>query len=120
MTGRTGDNGIDGIDGIGLLRLQEVLSFHVIFQCKRWRDPVGPSTLRDFRGAMVGRTDKGMVITTSYFTRDAIREASRDGAPAIDLIDGEQLVALLKKLRLGVATELVERVTVDRTWFDGI
>lgn len=117
VTGRTGDS---GIDGIGLLRLQEVLSFHVIFQCKRWRDPVGPSTIRDFRGAMVGRTDKGLVITTSYFTRDAVREATRDGAPAIDLVDGEQLAALLKKLKLGVTTELVERVTVDSFWFTSI
>jgi restriction system protein len=66
---------------------------------------------------MVGRTDKGLIMTTSYFTREAMREATRDGAPAIDLIDGEQLAALLKKLRLGVRTELVEHVTVDHDWF---
>ncbi len=117
VTGRGGDK---GIDGIGLLKLQEVLTFHVIFQCKRWRDPVGPSTIRDFRGAMVGRTDKGLVMTTSYFTPEAMREATRDGAPAIDLIDGEQLAVLLKKLELGVKTEQVEHVTVDRTWFTSI
>lgn len=117
VTGQTSDK---GIDGIGLLRLQGVLSFHVIFQCKRWREPVGAPTIRDFRGAMVGRTDKGLVMTTSYFTAEAVREATRDGAPAIDLIDGEQLVALLRKLKLGVATEVVERVTIDRDWFKTI
>ncbi len=114
VTGRTSDK---GIDGIGLLRLQGVLSFHVIFQCKRWRDPVGASTIRDFRGAMVGRSDKGLVMTTSYFTPEAVREATRDGAPAIDLVDGEQLVDLLRKLKLGVSAELVERVTVNSDWF---
>ncbi|HET6414310.1 MAG TPA: restriction endonuclease [Anaeromyxobacter sp.] len=115
VTGRSGDS---GIDGVGLLRLQDVITFHVIFQCKRWRHPVDPATVRDFRGAMVGRTDKGLIMTTSYFTREALREATRDGAPPIDLIDGEQLVALLKKLRLGVRTEMVERVTVERRWFE--
>jgi restriction system protein len=117
VTGRTGDC---GIDGVGLLRLQEVLTFHVIFQCKRWRNAVDPSTVRDFRGAMVGRTDKGLIMTTSYFTREATKEATRDGAPPIDLIDGEQLVALLKRLKLGVRTELVERVIVDGDFFKSI
>ncbi len=69
---------------------------------------------------MVGLPDKGLVITTSYFTPEALREATRDGAPAIDLIDGEQLVALLRKLKLGVETQMVERVTVKREWFAGL
>jgi len=66
---------------------------------------------------MVGRTYKGLIITTSYFTREAVKEATRDDVPAVDLIDGEQLVALLKELGLGVKTELVEKVTVDKNWF---
>lgn len=117
VTGRSNDK---GIDGIGLLRLHGVLSFHVIFQCKRWKDPVDPGTVRDFRGAMVGRTDKGLIMTTSTFTRAAKQEAQRDGAPPIDLIDGEQLADLLKRLKLGVKTEMVEHVTVDRDWFASI
>ena len=117
VTGRSGDR---GIDGIGLLKLQGVLTFHVIFQCKRWQDPVGASTVREFRGAMSGRTDKGLIITTTYFTPEGIREATRDGVPPIDLIDGEALVELLKRLRLGVKTEAVERVTVDEEWFNTI
>jgi len=67
---------------------------------------------------MVGRTDKGLFITTGSFTRDAVQEASRDGAPAIDLIDGHDLCALLKELRLGVNVEQVEQVTVESNWFD--
>lgn len=100
VTGRSGDG---GIDGIGVLRIS-LLSFQVFFQCKRYRGSVGASAIRDFRGAMVGRTDKGLLITTGYFTADAKREATRDGAPVLDLIDGDQLCAILKDLQLGVST----------------
>lgn len=116
VTGRAGDG---GIDGRGIMRLGGLLSFHVIFQCKRWQGSVGAGQVRDFRGAMVGRADKGLIITTGSFTQDALREATRDGAPAIDLIDGDQLVAKLKELSLGVKTEVVEveKITVEREWF---
>jgi len=89
VVGRSGDG---GIDGYGVVRLHGLLSFRVSFQCKRWRDNVGPSVIRDFRGAMMGRAGKGLIITTSGFTRDVRLEASRDGATAIDLIDGQLLV----------------------------
>jgi restriction system protein len=88
VTGRTGDG---GIDGKGIMRLGGLLSFHVIFQCKRYQGAVTAGHVRDFRGAMVGRADKGLLITTGNFTKDAVREATRDGAPAIDLVDGDQL-----------------------------
>lgn len=109
VTGRSGDG---GIDGTGVLRLT-LLSFQVLFQCKRWKGTVGASVVRDFRGAMVGRADKGLVITTGTFSADARREATRDGAPAIDLIDGDALCDLMKNLKLGVRTELVEEVSID-------
>jgi restriction system protein len=114
VTGRSGDG---GIDGKGIARVSGVLSFHVVFQCKRYRGSVTPSQVRDFRGAMQGRADKGILITTGSFTKDAVREATRDGAPAIDLIDGDRLADMLKELRLGISTELVERVTVTPAWF---
>jgi restriction system protein len=114
VTGRSGDG---GIDGIGVLRVN-LLSFQVLFQCKRYQGSVGASAIRDFRGAMVGRSDKGLVITTGTFTPEAKREATRDGAPAIDLIDGDQLCDLLKQLKLGVRTEMVEKMTVEPGWFD--
>lgn len=117
VTGRSGDG---GIDGKGIARINGILSFHVIFQCKRYAGSVTSSHVRDFRGAMVGRADKGLFITTGTFTRDAVREATRDGAPPLDLIDGEQLADMLKSLQLGVSTEIVERVTVDEQWFRSI
>ena len=116
VTGKSGDG---GLDGKGIMRLGGLLSFHVIFQCKRYRGSVSASQVRDFRGAMVGRADKGLLITTGNFTQDAVREATRDGAPAIDLIDGELLMDKLKELDLGVTTKVVqvEQVDVDRDWF---
>ena len=96
----TGQSGDGGIDGKGIMRLGGLLSFHVIFQCKRYQGSVGAGHVRDFRGAMVGRADKALMITTGNFTKDAVREATRDGAPAIDLIDGDLLVDKLKELGL--------------------
>ena len=71
---------------------------------------------------MVGRADKGLLITTGNFTKDAVREATRDGAPAIDLIDGDLLLDKLKELGLGVKTKVVEaeQITIDRDWFAGV
>lgn len=116
VTGKSGDG---GIDGIGVLRMN-LVSFQVLFQCKRWRGSVGASVVRDFRGAMVGRADKGLIITTSTFTAEARREATRDGAPAIDLIDGETLCQLLKERRLGVGVQMVEEVVVEEGFFRAI
>lgn len=119
VTGRSGDG---GIDGKGIIRIGGLLSFHVIFQCKRYKGSVPANQIRDFRGAMVGRTDKGLFITTGTFTKDAMREATRDGAPPIDLIDGDQLVEKLKELSLGVRTTIVEtrQRVVDTLWFESL
>lgn len=116
VLGKSGDG---GIDGIGILRVN-LVSFVVLFQCKRYQGSVGASTIRDFRGAMMGRCDKGLVITTGTFSGDARKEATRDGAPAIDLIDGDSLCDLLKSLKLGVDVEQVERVTIREDWFKQI
>ena len=116
VTGRSGDG---GIDGVGVLRLA-LLSFQVYFQCKKYKGSVSSGAIRDFRGAMVGRTDKGLFITTGTFTADAKKEATRDGAPAIDLIDGDFLCDLLKSLKLGVATRMVEEISIDPEWFGKI
>jgi restriction system protein len=118
----TGQSGDGGIDGKGIMRLGGLLSFHVIFQCKRYSGSVSASQVRDFRGAMVGRADKGLLITTGNFTKDAVKEATRDGAPAIDLIDGDQLINKLKELNLGVQTKKVEieQVVIDQQWFSTI
>ncbi|MEX2552771.1 MAG: Mrr restriction system protein, partial [Actinomycetota bacterium] len=107
VTGRTGDG---GIDGVGTYRLS-LVSFPVFFQCKRYKGSITAGTVRDFRGAMVGRGEKGLLITTGSFTRDAQREATRDGAPPVELIDGDRLCDLLKEQRLGVA--VTERIEED-------
>jgi restriction system protein len=117
VTGRTGDG---GIDGRGIARIHGLMSFHVLFQCKRYQGSVGAPEIRDFRGAMVGRSDKGLFITTGAFTPAAVKEATRDGAPAIDLIDGNDLADKLKEFSLGVKTATVEVVTVEDEWFETI
>lgn len=119
VTGRSGDG---GIDGKGVVRLGGLLSFHMIFQCKRFKGSVGSSIVRDFRGAMVGRADKGLLITTGSFTKDARQEAQREGAPPVDLIDGESLAEKLRELEMGivVSKRVVEDIKVDEQYFRSI
>lgn len=110
-----------GIDGVGVLRMN-LISFQVLFQCKRYAGAVSSPIVRDFRGAMQGRADKGLIITTGSFTADARREATRDGAPAIDLVDGELLCDLLKERQLGVTVREVrsEEISVDMNFLSTI
>ena len=117
VTGRVGDG---GIDGKGVVRVGGLLSFHVLFQCKRYRGSVSSSTVRDFRGALIGRADKGLIITTGTFTKDARAEAQRDGATPIDLIDGEELVEKPKELAIGVEIreKIVEEVVIVKSYFE--
>lgn len=117
VVGKSGDG---GIDGKGIAKINGILSFRVVFQCKRYRGSVGASEIRDFRGAMQGRGDKGLFITTGTFTRDAIKEATRDGAIAVDLVDGEKLAEKLRELELGLRIERTELITVDEDWFNAL
>ena len=114
----TGGSGDQGIDGRGVYKM-ELLSFPVFFQCKRYRGSVDPSAVRDFRGAMAGRGEKGLLITTGTFTAAAAAEARRDGAPPVDLVDGDQLCDLLKHYGIGVTTtpRMVEDVEVNIDYF---
>jgi len=117
VTGRSGDG---GIDGVGIVRLGGLLGFPILFQYKRYSGSVSSGVIRDFRGAMMGRADRGLVITTGTFSRDAKIEATRDGAPPIDLVDGEQLQDKLKELRLGVTVKMIEQVSVLPEFFKEI
>lgn len=118
VTGKSSDG---GIDGVGVLRVQ-LISFQVVFQCKRWKGSVGSEVVRNFRGAMQGRADKGIIITTGTFTSEARREATRDGAPAIDLIDGDALCIQMKDLGLGLHVKevKVEEVSLNEDFFEGL
>jgi restriction system protein len=113
VTGRTGDN---GIDGHGILELNAFVTFKVLFQCKRYKGSVGTPQIRDFRGAMEGRADKGIILTTGTFTQDAKREARRDGARPIELVDGDKLVDMFEKLELGLKPKTV--FEVDDVFFE--
>lgn len=110
VTGGTGDQ---GIDGTGVIKVNEVVGFTIIFQCKKYKDSVAPHHVRDFRGTMQGRADKGIIITTGRFTSEAKKEAVRDGVPPIELIDGERLVSLFEKYQLGLKPKVVYDLVPD-------
>jgi restriction system protein len=99
VTGKTGDG---GIDGHGILQVNPFVSFQVLFQCKRYKGSVTASQMRDFRGAMMGRADKGIILTTGNFTLDAKKEARRDGVPPIEIVDGDKLIEMFELLELGL------------------
>ncbi len=112
VTGKSGDG---GIDGYGVLQINELVSFRVLFQCKRYEGSVGPAVVRELQGAMQGRADKGLVLTTGTFTRAAKDESGRPGALPVELVDGERLVALMERLGLGVRPRTV--YDVDAAFF---
>jgi len=113
VTGRSGDG---GLDGIGVLQVNAFVSFKVLFQCKRYIGSVTPSQVRDFRGAMMGRADKGIILTTGTFTSDAKKEAVRDGVPPIELVDGEKLLDMFETLELGLKPR--KAYEIDEKFFD--
>jgi restriction system protein len=119
VTGRSGDGGIDGT-GQYSPSMPSLISFPVVFQCKRYRGSVSSSAVRDLRGAMSGRGERGILVTTGSFTRDAQAEATRDGVPAVELVDGDRLCELLKDLGLGLEVDLVEQVSVVPDFFTDI
>ena len=113
VTGKSGDG---GIDGVGTLQVNPFVSFSVLFQCKRYLGAVTPSHVRDFRGAMMGRADRGIIVTTGTFTLEAKKEARRDGVPAIELVDGDSLVDMFERLEIGLIP--IQTYGVDERFFD--
>lgn len=113
VTGRSGDG---GIDGIGVLQVNPFVSFKVLFQCKRYQGSVGAPVVRDFRGAMMGRADKGIIMTTGTFTMDAKKEARRDGVTPIELVDGDSLVGMFEQYELGLKP--VKTYEMDYKFFE--
>lgn len=113
----TGGPKDEGIDGLGILQVNPFVSFKVLFQCKRYKGSVSRAQVGDFRNAMLGRADKGIIITTGTFTADARREADRDGAPPVELVDGEKLVEMFERVSLGLRQRVVYEI--DHTFFSG-
>jgi restriction system protein len=101
LTGKSHD---EGIDGVAVLRINPFVSFKVLFQAKRYKDGnnVSRDQIGDFRNAMIGRADKGIFITTSKFTQEAIKEANRDGAPQVELVDSDKLIKMIEISQLGL------------------
>ena len=114
----TGGSADGGIDGYGVLEVNPFVSFKVLFQCKRYAEGnlVSRAQVGDFRNAMIGRAEKGIIITTSGFSRAAIQEANRDGAPQIELVDGVKLVEMFERVELGVKRRVV--YDVDPVYFE--
>lgn len=111
--GRTGDGGIDGIIK------EDRLGLDVIYiQAKRWESNVGSSEIRNFVGSLVGHSaSKGVVITTSDFSRDA-REYARTIGHNVILVNGEMLAELMIDHNVGVTTEETYEVKkVDSDYF---
>jgi restriction system protein len=113
VTGKSHDG---GIDGYGTLEVNPFVSFKVLFQCKRYKGGVSRSQVGDFRNAMLGRAEKGIIITTGHFTTEAIKESNRDGAPKVELVDGEKLIKVFEKVELGLKAKVVYEV--DFSFFD--
>lgn len=112
VTKKSGDG---GIDGTGKLRINGIFSFNVAFQCKRFKGPVGAPQIRDFRGSLGTNIEKGVLITTGYFTREAKEEASSEGKRLIDLMDGEELINKLAEY--GIGLNEVKSYEVDEDFF---
>ncbi|MCE7923859.1 MAG: restriction endonuclease [Haliscomenobacteraceae bacterium CHB4] len=110
VTGKSHDG---GIDGYGILEINPFVSFKVLFQCKRYKGSVSRSQVGDFRNAMLGRAEKGIIMTTGTFTQDAIKEANRDGAPKIELVDGNKLIEMFEKVELGLKPKTVYEVDLN-------
>lgn len=110
VTGKSHDG---GIDGYGILEINPFVSFKVLFQCKRYKGSVSRSQIGDFRNAMIGRAEKGIILTTGTFTKEAEKEANRDGAPAIELIDGQKLVKMFEMVELGLKPRTIYEVDLN-------
>lgn len=112
----TGGSHDGGIDGYGILEINPFVSFKVLFQCKRYKGSVSRAHVGDFRNAMIGRAEKGIIMTTGTFTNEAVKEASRDGAPQIELVDGQKLIEMFEKVELGLKPKIVYEV--DLSYFN--
>jgi len=115
VTKKSGDG---GIDGTGKLRIKGIFSFNVAFQCKRYKGPVGAAEIRDFRGSLGTNIEKGVLITTSSFSRAAKEEASSEGKRLIDLMDGEELINKLAEY--GIGLKEVKSYEIDEDFFNSL
>lgn len=115
VTKKSGDG---GIDGTGKLKINGIFSFNVAFQCKRYKGIIGAPIIRDFRGSLTTNIEKGVVITTGTFSKDARLEAASPGKQQIDLMDGEELIDKIAEYSIGVRE--VKTYEIDEDFFKKI
>jgi len=115
--GRTGDGGVDGVireDQLGLDR--------VYLQAKRYQpgNTVGSETVQAFVGALVGRgAQKGVLITTSTFSKAALNAANQSGQLRLVLVDGDELTRLMVRFGVGVRkAQTIELKRIDLDYFE--
>jgi restriction system protein len=113
VVGKSGDGGIDGIIKQDRLGLESIY-----VQAKRWEGTVGRPVIQQFVGALHERkARKGVVITSSSFTKDAIQSA-KDQSLTIILIDGVQLAEYMIEFGVGVSdVETIEIKRLDEDYF---
>ena len=106
-----------GIDGEGLLSINPLISLKVVIQCKRYKGAVSREQVSDFENRAFKTADKGIFITTGYFSSDAKKEAMNSGKQFIELIDGEKLVDLFIEAQLGVKAKEIIVYEIDHDFF---
>jgi restriction system protein len=111
----SGQRGDQGIDGEGYLLINRFVRTKVMFQCKRYAGTVGPEKIREFRGAIQGRAERGIFLTTGNFTKGAREAAAQDNATAVELVDIDRLLELLIEEGLGVRE--TKALTIDTEFF---
>lgn len=118
VVGKSGDEGIDGI-----IREDKLGFSNIYIQAKRW-DPstmtVGRPEIQKFVGALAGQgASKGLFITTTTFTKEAVNYADKQSAAKIVLVDGGQLTRLMIEYGIGVSVQSIYTIKkIDSDYFD--
>lgn len=112
QVGGSGDGGVDGVISLDRLGLEKVY-----VQAKRWQGTVGRPEIQGFYGALAGqRANKGVFITTSSFTAQAVLFAG--SVERIVLVDGARLAQLMMEHEVGVTSQSIKLPKIDSDYFD--
>ncbi len=115
-TKKSGDN---GIDVLASRTMDGITRVKTVVQAKRYNEgnPIGSSVITQLRGS-AEVDQRGLLITTSNFTKAAIKEAKAPNKIPVSLVDGERLLSLLIEHRLGIKSGTVTLHSVDTSYFD--
>jgi len=113
VTNYIGDGGIDGYGNLEM----GVVQVKAAFQVKRWQQNVSRPNIDQFRGAIQGKFDQGIYITTSDFSDEAKKVSSVAGAVPIVLINGDRVVDIMLEKGLGVRQEPLTVTRIDEEFF---